>query len=178
MLTARRTGGIGQRQRRIGGAVLVMLAVILGSGCWRMHSQAREFDGRWNIKAEDNTRVAWLDLRLTETDRPHGLFVVGTPKRSAGTYANLVYTVSAGVLRFEVPADREQSPRLKETYTARIADGKLLGQCFPVGGGRILRWVGERPPAIEDRDDGSWVSASPRRFVRGTGSCGVERDVR
>ena len=34
-----------------------MLTVILVSGCQRMHSQAREFNGRWNIKAEDNARV-------------------------------------------------------------------------------------------------------------------------
>jgi hypothetical protein len=167
MSNARRMCGVEYRQCKAISAVLVALAAALGSACRRADSQAMEFNGRWNIKAEDNARVAWLDLRSAETGRPQGLFVVGTPDRSAGTYADLVYNVSNGVLRFEAPADREQPPRLKEIYRARIADGKLLGECIPASGGPNLRWIGERPPTIEDRDDRNWVSQTPVDLFKG-----------
>jgi hypothetical protein len=151
----------------VSGAVLALVTAVLGSGCRRADSQAMEFNGRWNIKAEDNAQVAWLDLHSAETGRPQGLFVIGAPNRTAGTYADLVYTVSNGVLRFEAPADHEQPPRLKEIYRARIADGKLLGERIPANGGPQLRWVGERPPAIEDRDDGNWISEAPVDLFNG-----------
>jgi hypothetical protein len=150
------------------GALLPLLALPFCSACRQIDSRGAEFNGRWNIKSENNQRIAWLDIQSAETGRPKGLFVMGTPSRVGDTYTDLIYSIKGGVLRFEVPVDHEQPPRLKEAYAARIADGKLLGDCVFAGGGRTLKWVGERPPAIDDRDDGNWVSEIPVDLFAGT----------
>lgn len=131
----------------------------------------KDFNGRWNIKVENEPRqrVWWLEVEGAGTKSLTGLFV-GAPGGDMNKIEQM--TLDGGELRFSFErkygygskADRERMR--KGVWTARVKDGKLMGT-FSLDGNVVHQWTGTRAPVIRDRDDGSWKEGAPVALMNG-----------
>jgi hypothetical protein len=108
--------------------------------------------GKWNLTGlgEDTAYVYWLEVK-DEGGRLSGMFL----NRTSSPFALTDVRVSGNELVF-VQGGRGGRPGI--TYTARLENGRLIGQhTLPAQGQgetatapRLVRWIGTRPPAWRD----------------------------
>jgi hypothetical protein len=124
-------------------------------------------DGRWNIKVDlPRKRVWWLELNGTATPAPSGWFT-GAPGGQVDPIPNL--TIKDGQVSFFFERDRNGQP-LRQTYTARLVDGRLEGAMVETLAGvarPAIPFTGVRAPEIRDVDDGSWKPGQPVALFNG-----------
>ena len=134
------------------------------------------FDGRWNIKVQNEPRgrVWWLEVEGSGTPQLRGMFV--------GAVGGQLDKISAiridkGELVFEFErrysGNKAEEPR-KGTYRAKLdGDGKLQGTLSVAGSPELGRsWIGVRSPVLPDKDDGSWKKGKPVELFDGKSVAG------
>lgn len=124
----------------------------------------KDFNGRWNIKVENEPRgrVWWLEVEGAGSKAVKGLFV-GAPGGDMDKIPEI--TIDAGELRFVFERNYRGAKR-KGVYVARFKDGKLMGT-FSLDGNVVHQWTGTRAPVIRDRDNGDWKEGATVALFNG-----------
>jgi 3-keto-disaccharide hydrolase len=154
---------------------------------------ADDFNGRWDLIVHNNpnctvTCAWWLEVTAAGTPEMKATFV-GFPDGSLHQLPDL--TIRDGVLHFawDHPAStrgRESAPtgagsapapaHQHMDYEAQYVNGKLEGK---VSGAKNLTFTGERAPAINEHDDGTWIKEKPIVLFNGkdlTGWTGIRTE--
>ncbi len=128
--------------------------LLLAAAC---HAAPADFNGRWNIKVENEprNRAWWLEVTGAGTPGIKGRFV-GAPGGQMDAIPAIRVDGQELVWEFERAYSRGQ-PKSKGVYRARLEGGALRGS-FQVDGrpASKLVFAGKRAPVIKDVDDGSW----------------------
>ena len=132
-----------------------------------------DFNGRWDLIVHNNpgctvTCAWWLEVTGAGTPQLAGSYV-GFPDGSLHDLPDL--KIQDGVLKFawDRPArpgrgGRGPSPAQHWNYEVRYINGKLEGRMI---GGKNLTFTGERAPAINEHDDGTWAKRTPLTIFNG-----------
>ncbi|MBI4876336.1 MAG: DUF1080 domain-containing protein [Acidobacteria bacterium] len=144
------------------------LTVLLAAGATL--GADKDFDGRWDIEVlnEARSRAWWLEVTGAGTANLKGRFV-GAPGGDMNDIPEI--SIQDGELQFVFKrnyAGGKKKSEQRGVYRARLVKGTLEGS-FEVEGrsGSALKWIGRRPPAIPDKDDGSWKPATPVALFNG-----------
>src|ERR1035438_2465624 len=128
---------------------LLLLAALMASWCMAADTA---FNGQWDIRVpkEPRNRSWWLEVSGAGTPDIKGNFV-GFPGGNTDPIPKIA--MRDGVLHFS--ADRGKAHM---EYTAKLADGKLVGEMH--SGNTILEFTGVHAPEIKEHDDGTWKEGS------------------
>ncbi len=151
--------------------LLVLLALSL---CPAFCAEA-DFNGRWNIRVEGESRARawWLEVTGAGTPEIKGRFV-GAPGGGMDDIPEI--SVRDNELRFafnrryrRTAEDLQPETNTRGVYSAVLgADGKLHGTFALEGYAAAGRkWTGTRAPVIKDRDDGTWKEGPPVALFNG-----------
>ena len=113
-------------------------------------------NGRWDITVpqESRARAWWLEVTGAGTPALKGRFV-GFPGGDMNDIPQLV--IQNEELRFSFDyTDHRSGKPMHLDYTARCAADSKLSGVRRSSDGEVLKWMGVRAPAIEEKDDGSW----------------------
>lgn len=110
-------------------------------------SAQNQFQGRWNLKVENEPRNRAWWLEVSETPR-----FVGAPGGDMDSITDLA--IRDGELTFSFVRSGQTL-----RYSARIQGDKLVGS--RTGDGSPYQFQGKRAPVITDKDDGSWWPDTP-----------------
>lgn len=153
----------------------------------------KDFNGRWDLIVHNNpnctvTCAWWLEVMGAGTPEVKATFV-GFPDGSLHELPDL--TIKDGVLHFAwnppartrqgresaAPAAGAAAPAQHHMdYEVRYVNGKLEGK---VTGAKNLTFTGERAPAINEHDDGTWMKGKPIVLFNGkdlTGWTGIRTE--
>lgn len=126
-----------------------------------------DFNGRWDIKADNSNRAWWVELNGVGTPAANGKFV----SAFGGDMNNIdTISVSGGELKFVINAPQRNGKSGGGSFVckARLVGGKLEGTQETEGANRPpVKWVGVRAPEIKDKDDGSWKKGKPLSIFNG-----------
>ncbi len=151
----------------------IILSLFLAASLWAADA---DFNGRWNIRVEDEARnrAWWLEVTGAGTPNLQGRFV-GFPGGDTNQIEKI--TLKKGVLRFtfERPATAK-SRAIRNEYTARFVNGILEGTAKMRDA--ELRWTARRAPEIPDRDDGSWREGEPVQLFNSKDLTGWRGQIR
>lgn len=143
--------------------LLVLLSPALASAA------DKDFNGRWNIRVMDpgRGRAWWLEVNGAGTPSLSGRFV-GAPGGNMDNIPEMAMKNGELEFVFVRRLNREMPKPVRLVYRARFVKGKLEGTLHTEGGDRPpVRWVGERAPVIQDKDDGSWRPGKPVELFNG-----------
>ena len=128
----------------------ILLPILMAISVW---AGDKDFNGRWDIKVENNTnrRAWWLEVNGAGTPLMSGKFI-----SALGGDLNIIpnLAVKDGVLSFSF--DRKGAQPAKLVYTAKLVKGELVGEHFIEGKPEKTAFVGKRAPVLKDKDDNSW----------------------
>lgn len=150
-----------------------ILLLLAAASLWAADT---DFNGRWNIRVEDEarSRAWWLEVTGAGTPTLQGRFV-GFPGGDTNRIEKIA--LKDGVLRFTFErAAKGRSRAIRNEYTARLVNGTLEGTCKSREG--LIRWTGRRAPEIADRDDGSWREGQPIHLFNGKDLTGWRGQIR
>jgi len=149
----------------------ILIAMAAASLCVQLAGAAdTDYNGRWDLTIHKTPadHAWWLEISGAGTGKVTGMCTC-TPD---GLEAIQNARVENGVLRFSydkpsVPgrAGRGPTQPVHAEYEARLVDGRLEGK----SGYAQKPWTftGERAPAINEHDDGTWVKGTPVTIFNG-----------
>jgi len=121
----------------------------------------QQFNGRWDIAVNGDSRAWWLEVTGAGTESLKGKFV-GTSSGDLDEIPKI--SIADGELRFAFERHYTRDPKAlqKGLYWARLEEGKLKGT-FEIEGdpASYLEWTGVRAPALADKDDSAWKKGDP-----------------
>ncbi len=143
------------------GFVTMALGIVLASSAGM--AADKDFNGKWDliIHKTPADHAWWIEISGAGTDMIRGTFS-GFPD---GLNPIQDAKIQDGVLHFSYDRPASQGKRgpvaaVHINYQFRYADGKLAGS---MSGDTRGNWTftGERAPAINEHDDGTWVKGKP-----------------
>src|SRR5262245_1669409 len=134
----------------------IVIGLLLLAGLPAFSADA-DFNGRWDLKAEQTNRAWWVELNGVGTPQANGkvVSVFGGDMNGIDSI-----TVANGELKFVINAPQREGKKASGgnfVCTARFVGGKLEGTQTIEGSNRPpVKWTGVRAPEIKEQDDGSW----------------------
>jgi hypothetical protein len=124
----------------------------------------QDFNGRWDITAPATPKRSawWMEVSGAGTAAVKGRFT-GFPGGDTNDMQNV--RIENGVLYFGF--ERGGNYPWKGTFTAKLVDGKLVGERESSNEPKHMTWTGVRAPEIADKEDGTWVKAKPVKLFDG-----------
>lgn len=120
----------------------------------------KDFNGRWNLKVENEARgrAWWLEVNEAGNAKLNGKFV-GAPGGQVDVIPKLEFQGKELHWYFEKAGK-------KQHYSARLEKNELIGKA-EVDGKPTHTFRGVRAPEIRDRDDDRWKRGTPMDLFNG-----------
>ncbi len=134
--------------------IALTFAVTVGFGA------KKDFNGRWNLKVENEARARawWLEVNEAGGSGMKGRFV-GAPGGQMDVIPKMEFQDQELHWYFE-------KNKRKLHYSARLEKGELIGKA-EADGKVINTFRGRRAPEIRDRDDERWKRGTPVELFNG-----------
>ena len=137
-----------------------------------------DFNGRWDISIPGSVgRAWWLEVVGAGTPSPKVKFVSAyNGDLNVADEVSMIGDELVFGFRFRQRRQQGEEPvPVHSIYKARLAGAGLIGTAETEGSDRAaVKWVGVRAPEIKDKDDGTWLEATPVRLFNGKDLAGWE----
>jgi hypothetical protein len=143
------------------------LALCYAALAMAMMAAVEEFNGRWDLKAsnESRNRAWWLEVEGAGTPALKGRFV-GFPGGDTNVIEDIRLSGDELIFTFTREPRGNQKQRIHQEYRARLK-GKNQIEGWMQSGSTKLNFTGARAPEIKDKDDGSWKPGKPVELFNG-----------
>ncbi len=146
--------------------VRCIVSLLLGAGIAAASPAA--LNGRWVIEGLGGaSRALWLEVRGAGTDHITGWMVGGGPGGQLDPIVDARIENGHLYFKLERVIGRERDRKITTSVTAAIHNGRIHGVAVRPNG--VQLWVGDRAPAIADRDDGTWEKGPVVHLFDGSG---------